>query len=62
MRKTLKALLVCLIVSIVLSGCARTIVMHPVTDKDIKMQDGWVCMTPDYIQEVMRAKIEEKAK
>jgi hypothetical protein len=36
--------------------------MHPVTDKDIKMQDGWVCMTPEYIQEVMKAKIAEKAK
>ena len=62
MRKSLSALLVCLTLSIVLSGCARTIVMHPVTEKDIRVQDGWVCMTPEYIQEVMKARIEEKAK
>ena len=36
--------------------------MHPVTEKDIRVQDGWVCMTPEYIQEVMKARIEEKAK
>ena len=42
-------------------GCS-TITLHPVTDKDIKMLDGWVCMTPEYVKEVMKARIEEKAK
>ena len=59
MRKILKALLVFSTVLIVLSGCASKIVLHPVTDEDIKMVDGWVCMTPDYIQEVMKARLGE---
>jgi len=41
------------------TGCASKIVLHPVTDEDIKMVDGWVCMTPDYIQEVMKARLGE---
>ena len=61
MRKILAVLLGCLILSTILSGCV-SVKLHPVTDKDVKMQDGWVCMTPEYIQEVMKAKIEGKAK
>ena len=40
-------------------GCS-TIVMHPVTDKDIKIVDGFVCMSPDYVREVMKVKLEAK--
>ncbi len=59
MSKTLSLSLVCLIGLTAFSGCA-TIRLHPVTDQDIKMVDGWVCMTPEYIQEVMKAKLEAK--
>ena len=55
----LKTLVLLLGFSILVTGCS-TIVLHPVSDKDIKMQDGWVCMTPEYIQEVMKAKLETK--
>lgn len=61
----MRMILVLSLVSLMLvigSGCARTIVMHPVTDKDIKMQDGFVCMSPEYVKEVMKVRIEEKAK
>jgi hypothetical protein len=34
--------------------------MHPVTDKDIKMVDGYVCMSPEYVKEVMKVKLEAK--
>lgn len=62
MQKNLFLLPISLIALTILSGCARTILMHPVTDKDIKMQDGFVCMSPEYVQEVMKVRIEEKAK
>jgi len=55
MRKTQVLLLLCLIG---LTGCS-TIVLHPVTDKDIKMVDGYVCMSPEYVQEVMKARLEK---
>jgi len=56
MRMTLVALLAC---SMTLIGCS-TIVLHPVTDKDIKMVDGYVCMSPDYVKNVMKVKLEAK--
>jgi hypothetical protein len=55
MRKTLALLLLCSTLSI---GC-KTIVLHPVTDKDIKMVDGYVCMSPEYVQEVMKARLDK---
>lgn len=59
MRKIQALLLVLLTGLIVFSGCAKTIVLHPVTDKDIKMQDGFVCMSPEYVQEVMKARLDK---
>jgi len=56
-QRHLKVLLASLIVLIACSGCARNIVLHPMTDKDIRQDGEWICMTPDYIQEVMRAKV-----
>ena len=56
MLKQSLTLLVCLMI---LTGC-KTIVIHPVTDKDIKIQDGWVCMTPEYVKEVMKVRLENK--
>lgn len=57
MQSHLKALLAFLIVSIVSSGCARNIVLHPVDETDIRFDGTWVCMTPEYIQEVMKARL-----
>ena len=54
MRKMLLALLVSLTV---LTGC-NTIKLHPVTDQDIKQVDGWICMTSDYVKEVMKARLD----
>ena len=56
MLKTLALLLLC---SIGFIGC-KTIVLHPVDETDIRMDGNWVCMTPEYIQEVMKAKLEAK--
>lgn len=59
MRLTLLALLaVCSLTSI---GC-KTVALYPQTEQDIKMQDGWVCMSPEYVKYVMKVRIEEKAK
>ena len=55
----LKTLVLLLVLSTLSIGC-KTLVLHPVTDKDIRMDGNWVCMTPEYIQEVMRAKLEAK--
>jgi len=57
--KHLKALLVSLTVLTACSGCAKNIVLHPVTDKDIRTDGEWVCMKPDYIQEVMKARLDK---
>lgn len=57
MRKTLLLLTIFLTGSIGFSGCARKIVLHPMTDSDIKQDGKWVCMTPEYIQEVMNARL-----
>lgn len=59
MQKHLKVLLVSLIASTAFSGCARNIVLHPMTDADIRKDGDWVCMTPEYIQEVMRARLDK---
>lgn len=57
MPKHLSLLLLFSTVLIAFNGCARNIVLHPLTDKDIKQQDGWICMTPEYVQEVMKARL-----
>lgn len=59
MLRRLLISLSCLIVLTLFSGCS-TVTLHPVTDQDIKMQDGWVCMSQDYIKTVMKVKLEEK--
>ena len=58
MRKLLLISLACLMISM-LSSCT-TVQLHPVTDQDIKMQDGWVCMSQDYVKHVMKVKLEKK--
>jgi hypothetical protein len=56
MRK-IRFLLLALLIG--LTGCAKNIVRHPVTDKDIKQVDGYICMSPEYIQEVMKARLDQ---
>jgi hypothetical protein len=55
--KHLSLLLLFSIGLIAFNGCARKIVLHPLTDKDIKQDGNWICMTPEYVQEVMRARL-----
>jgi len=55
----LRLLLVLLVFSTVSIGCAKNIVLHPVDETDIKMEGNWVCMTPEYIQEVMKARLDK---
>jgi len=57
MLKHLAILLSCLIVFIAINGCAKNIVLHPVDGSDIRMDGNWICMSPDYVQEVMKAKV-----
>ena len=57
MLKHLSLSLLFLIVSIVSNGCAKNIVLHPLTDKDIRMDGNWVCMSPEYIENVMKARL-----
>jgi hypothetical protein len=59
MRKLSLITLSFLTVSIIFSGCT-TITLHPVTDKDIKIVDGFVCMSHDYVKNVMKVKLEAK--
>ena len=59
MQKRLQISLSCLIALTIFSGC-KTITLHPVTDQDIKFSDGWVCMSPDYVKNVMKVKLEAK--
>jgi len=44
-----------------LSACVRTkeLTFRPITGADIFIKDGLICMTPDYFQHVLEAKIEE---
>ena len=55
----LRLSLTLLVFSMISLGCS-TIVLHPVTDKDIKIVDGFVCMSPDYVKNVMKVKLEAK--
>ena len=62
MRKTLLLLLVLSTPLIVCSGCAKDIILHPVDENDIRMEKDahakdWICMSPEYIQEVMKARL-----
>ncbi len=59
MRKLLVLSLVFLTGLTAFNGCARKVILHPLTDKDIKEQDGWICMTPEYVQEVMKARLDK---
>jgi hypothetical protein len=59
----LRRLLISLVCLTTLTGCSlfkKEVHLHPVTDQDIRMQDGWVCMSQDYIKNVMKVKLEEK--
>lgn len=55
----LKHLLVLLVCLIGLTGCANKIVLHPVDETDIRMDGNWVCMTPEYLQEVAKARLDK---
>lgn len=59
MRKPLLLLLLFL-TSLTLCSCARTLTLHPVTNQDIKEVDGWICMTPKYVEQVVQVKLKEK--
>lgn len=56
MRKTL-LLSIIFLTALTASSCARQIVLHPMTDADIRQDGKWICMTPEYIQEVMKARL-----
>lgn len=60
MRKMLPLSLLFLIVLLLYNGCAHDIILHPVTDKDIKESDGWICMTQSYLSQVVQAKLKAK--
>ena len=51
--KMLVSLLVLLIASTAFSGCFRT-TLHPITDEDIWMEDDRICMTYEYVDEVLK--------
>jgi hypothetical protein len=53
----LKSLACFLVLTVLNSGCARNIVLHPVTDEDIRMDGDWVCMSQDYVKEVMKVRL-----
>jgi hypothetical protein len=55
----LRLLVTLLAFSAVSIGCAKTIVLHPVTDEDIRIEGDWVCMSQDYVREVMKARLGE---
>lgn len=42
-----------------LTGCAKKIVLHPVDGSDIRMDGDWVCMSQEYVQEVMKARLDK---
>lgn len=44
-----------------LTGCAKDIKIYPITDKDFKVTDDgkWICMSPTYVEEVLKAKVEQ---
>lgn len=49
-----------MLLSVALSGCSTT-TLYPITDKDIFIQEnGNVCMSPFYVQEVLKAKLKVK--
>jgi len=58
MLRMSQVLLVSLI-ALTASSCARTVTLHPVDETDIRMDGQWVCMTPEYIQEVMKARLDK---
>lgn len=31
--------------------------LHPVTDQDIRQDGKWICMTDEYVREVMKARL-----
>ena len=47
-------------------GCSRLMELHPVDGQDIQVggwcKEGWRCFSADYVQYVMKVKIEEKSK
>jgi len=47
-----------IVLFVILTGCANTTKLYPITDKDIFFQDnGNVCMSPFYMEEVLKAKV-----
>jgi hypothetical protein len=49
-----------MLASLAFSGCSTT-TLYPITDKDIYFNaDGNVCMTPFYMEEVLKAKLKVK--
>ena len=43
-----------------LAGCSRKIVVHPITDKDIFVEEDKICFSKWYFEEVMKAKLNIK--
>lgn len=65
MKKASKLSLIGMLASLMLlslasAGC-NTTTLYPITDKDIFIQEnGNVCMTPFYMEEVLKAKLKVK--
>lgn len=51
-------LAVLIVPSLMLIGCAKNEIIRPITDKDIFFVGDNVCMTPEYMEEVLQVKLE----
>lgn len=56
----IRLLLLLSLIGFLASSCARKIVLHPLDGHDIRQDGEWVCMTPAYVDQVMKAKLEQK--
>lgn len=61
MRKLLLLLPLFLTSLLIFEGCAKNVVLHPVDGQDIKLlDDGWIAMSPKYVEEVVQVKLKAK--
>ena len=55
------ALAVLILLCLTSSGCAKRITLYPITDTDLYIKDnGDVCMSEFYFNEVLQAELESK--
>jgi len=57
MLSRLVILTLCLAALTAFNGCAKKVYLYPQTEKDIRQEGEWTCVTEKYMEEIMKVRL-----